>query len=282
VSTLGTITPQNVYDYEFTFEDLFWSTLGVNASDLSDDLWDKGTTYIFELCCAENRILTKYPQNTIFLLGWREIAHGLHAYREEQEEFVEKAQSAGLNITMPYAEKLVNNGIETLEGVKLFVHEATSMTEMFGEYPEGFVIYDGLKPVCKIKNEQYLSLHHISGGDHLHTRNVVIDAYFAGTLDDIMDHLTDPMKEFAESLRHKVEALFLKIQHVFADMDHKHFDTQKDYALFVQANVDRQFWPFFFQKKEDILDQSTDHMEVFTNWLTLTYKRFLDYWKSQE
>lgn len=279
VSTLGTITTHNVGDWDMTFDELFWRVLGVQPDDLAEDLFDKQVTYLFELCATENRILTKYPQDKLFLLGWRNTERGLHAHRQEQEEWVAKS---GLNITLPYAEKMVHTGLDTLEKVKLFVHDATSMTEEFGEYPEGFVIYDGLKPICKMKNEQYLSLHHISGGDHLHTRNVIIDAYFAGTLDDIMDHLTDPMKEFADSLKEKVESLFLRMQAAFNDMNSLTFETQKEYALFVQQAADREFWPFFFQKKDDILDSTVDNMEVFTNWLTLSYKRFLDFWKAKK
>ena len=282
VSTLGTITPMGVYDYDFTFADLFWTTLGVNPDDLTDDLFDKDTTYLFELCCAENRILTKYPSNTIFLLGWRGNEHGLHAHRQEQEEWVKMWTDNGYKVKMPYAEMMVSTGLDSLEKVKLFVHEATSMTDVFGEYPEGFVVYDGLKPVAKMKNEQYLSLHHVSGGDVLHTRNVIIDAYFASTLDDIYDHLTDPMKTFADSLKERVEDLFLQVQHIFSDIKTKDLPTQKDYALYVQSMSPKQFWAFFFQKKDKILDATSDKMDLFTDWLALSYKGFMDFWKSQD
>ena len=36
---------------------------------------------------------------------------------------------------------------------KKLVVDIGDMTDIFGEYPEGFVIYDGFKPVCKMKND---------------------------------------------------------------------------------------------------------------------------------
>ena len=281
VSTLGTITPMNVGDYDFTFSELFWKTLGIPAENINEKLFKKGITYIFELCCTENRILTKYPSNTIYLLGCRDINHGTHANWEEQNSWIRLAVEMGANVRMPYYEHLSELGLNTLDDVKLFVQRSTAHTDKYGEYPEGFILYESLVPVAKMKNEQYVSLHRISGGDHLHTRNVVIDSYFAGTVDDIVCHLTDPLKEFADSLKVKVEALFLRIQHVFAIMNGMTFETQKDYAMFLQKNVEREFWPFFFTKKNDILDSSTDHMDLFTTWLSLSYKKFIDYWKAK-
>lgn len=281
VSTLGTITTMNVQDYDITFEDLFWETLAININESNMDLFNKNMTYIFELCCLENRILTKYPENVIFLLGARNIESGNFSCKEEQEKLVENAVLQGLKLKMPYYEHMTNSGINNLFDMKKFVHDAISMTDMFGDFPEGFVIYDGLKPIAKMKNEQYLSLHHVAGGDRLHTRNVIIDSYFANTIDDLYAHLDDRFKEFADSLKKKVESLFLRMQHTFSSMDAKLFETQKDYAIFIQGNADKEFWAFFFQNKEKLLDSTVDKMDLFTNWLSVSYKKFLDYWKGQ-
>lgn len=77
ISTLGAITTKNVGDYNITFADLFWKTTGDKISfvnKLSD--FDKLYTFIFELCCNENRIVTKYKKNKIVLLGIRNLETG--------------------------------------------------------------------------------------------------------------------------------------------------------------------------------------------------------------
>ena len=277
-STLGTITPFLVGDYEFTFDDLFWKTLGENSKDMITFAKDK--TFILELCCTANRIVTKYPEDKIFLLAVRDNESGEYTSRVDSESIV--ADHIGLNLHLPYFDSLVSLGINSLEELLLFVNKSTSNKELFGEYPEGFVVYDDSKPVCKIKNEAYLAMHNVSGGDTAHTRNVVIDCFFTNTLDDIYDHLIEPMQEYAEGLKDKVVALFEQIQTVMTEIENSEFETQKDYAMKVQAIAPKNFYGFFFQKKNEILDSEKPNMEIFTDWLTLNYKKFEDYWKDRE
>lgn len=78
-STFGTITPQPVDGFSsVTFADLFWQTFGEDAKAKLNEYGNKDYTYIFELCCYQNRIVTKYPDNRIYLLGIRHKISGVY------------------------------------------------------------------------------------------------------------------------------------------------------------------------------------------------------------
>lgn len=65
-STLGTISAQACGDSSWTFEELFKRT--ITDFDLFVSELNKEYTHLFELCTVENRIVTKYPEDTIFYL----------------------------------------------------------------------------------------------------------------------------------------------------------------------------------------------------------------------
>ena len=281
-STLGTITPFQVYDFDITFDALFSKTLGVEIADISEEVFDKGKTYIFELCAPENRILTQYATPKVFLLGIRDNLTGAYGTTLDAINVITNCTNLGYNISSPKLVKLSSTNISSLQSVRLLVEDAIHMVDIFGKYPEGFVIYKDYQPVAKMKNSQYLSLHGISGGDHKHTKNVVIASFFNGTLDDIYDVLVDTMRDFADSLRDKVAILFTDLQHAFKIVKSTEFASQKDYALCVMSNVKGSFVSFFFTKKDQILNKNINEMDLFTDWLKLNYSKFDDYWKKDE
>lgn len=78
-STLGTITPLPIDGFSnVTFADLFWKTFGEEARAKLYEHGNKDYTYLFELCCYQNRIVSKYPDNRIYLLGIRHKISGVY------------------------------------------------------------------------------------------------------------------------------------------------------------------------------------------------------------
>lgn len=281
-STGGTISPGNAGDYDITFDKLFFQTLGISAEVLNSiNSLDKSCTYVHELCCEENRIVTKYPENKIFLLGVRHNAHGTYLDITAQEEIVLDIMSAGGKVSFPHRINFAYIDIKTLSDAKAYVEKESTNHASYGEYPEGFIVYDGFKPLCKMKNMRYLQMHAFSGGDIGHTRNKVIEAFFIGTLDDYYMMLTVRMQQFAESLKDKVVNQYEKMSSVSEHFVGKTFETQKDYALAVQKHVDRQFHAFFFAEKEHILKLGTDLQDVFRKWICKNYSKFENYWKDR-
>jgi hypothetical protein len=54
------------------------------------------------------------------------------------------------------------------------------------------------------------------------------------------------------------------------------FETRKDFALFVQKNVDKTVQGFFFQNAEKFMDHFDEGtlLELFEKWLGKHYRRF--------
>lgn len=65
-------------------------------------------------------------------------------------------------------------------------------------------------PLCKIKNLSYVQKHGILTGNLLSVRNIVIERFFADTLDDVADALVQPpiiafLKELKEKVSKKLQ-----------------------------------------------------------------------------
>jgi hypothetical protein len=285
-STLGTITTTQCGDSSWTFEELFWSTLKVhhaNALDYIVNELDHGFTLITELCTVENRILTKYATDRVFLLGVR---------NNETGEILPCTRDIPLALTRgdvdlmckPKLYPFERYEITDLETATAFVEAESKKDNLYGEYAEGFVIYDENGPVCKMKNERYIQLHHAAGaGDTRCTRNKVIEAFFAGNMDDLYPVLIPSMKEFADKLKDWWNGKIGDLMEAADAFRGKVFEDGKAYAMFVHANVDKQFISYFFQNKVDALSKDgipvgfklcdTD-ADTFADWMKKHYKSF--------
>jgi T4 RnlA family RNA ligase len=258
-STLGTITPSNVGDYNFTFSDLFWTVLNsgkVNINFLDNDVF-KDCTFLFELCTTYNRILTKYPTDRIFLLSVRENKTGEYWDTEDLANV-----AAELGVFLPAAYTFAQLGLVDLESTAKFIEEAAKDNEKYGEYSEGFVGYVDGTPVAKFKNNTYLSLHHLSGGDTAHTKNVVIEAFFNASIDDMMKVLTDPMVAYVEALRQWYIAKSAAVMADYKAIAEGTYADQKAYALRVQQIADKGLMSFFFANKEKVVAKSLSQEDI--------------------
>lgn len=269
-STLGTITPWNVGDYPIKFDALFWQTLGSDNVLAFQKNANKEMTYLFELCAVENRIVTKYKTNRVYLLTVRHNRYGTYEPAQVMAEH--------LLIDTPEMFLLSSIGVNCLEDLRKWV-ESNCQDSEEAEYREGFVVYDGLVPIAKLKTTRYLTLHSVGGGDLGHTRNAVIDAFFNGALDDIWGVIHPTMQVFAESLKEKVIQMTKDVLSAIETLDASKIQTQKDYALWVQSLKYKQFSGFFFQNKEEVL-KNKNIPELFSWWIKNNYKKYESTWKA--
>jgi len=267
ISTLGTITTWYAGDSNLTFDQLFFHVLGKGELEIPNEL--RGHTLLFELCSIENRIVTQYEKDTIFLLAIRNIKTGDYVDREQL-----KGVADTLGVRVPAQEKLTSLGIQTLKEAVAYVEKESEKHEKYGNYPEGMVIYKEGVPVCKMKNERYVQLHHAVGaGDLLCTRNKIIEAYFSGNIDDLMPVLIPTMVKFAETVRSWWASQLAKLLPIVAELAADEYETQKDYALKVQAIVPKQYMGFFFVNKEKILAHEIDS-DSFAAWMKQNSRKF--------
>jgi predicted transcriptional regulator len=144
------------------------------------------------------------------------------------------------------------------------VEESAKDNARYGEYSEGFVGYVDGTPVAKFKNNTYLSLHHLSGGDTAHTKNVVLEAFFNASIDDMMKVLTDPMKEFVEKIRQWYVAKSAAVMADYKAIAEGAYADQKAYALRVQQIADKALMSFFFANKEKVIGKTLSQEDINT------------------
>ena len=268
-STLGTITPHLVNEEAFTFEELFWRTCGFGGAHL-ETLLDKTETYLFELCCDVNRLVTKYEHDHCMLLGIRNTLtgdyhdlHGGHAL----------AVCEGTNTRLPHHVPFKEAGITRLEEAQAFI-ERESVNPRYGEWPEGFVLYHQGAPIAKMKNATYLQLHHVGGGDIGHSKNKIVEAYFMGTLDDIYTMLTDRLAKFADDLQAVAGDVVRGALHTIHTLSERDYEAQKDFALAVNALVPQSFRGFCFRNKALVVAGSPELDDALNAWLCENYAKF--------
>jgi T4 RnlA family RNA ligase len=270
-STSGSITPFKVGDYDITFSELFWKLLGEDKKSILTSI-GKQFTFCFELCSAKNRIVSQYSTDRIYLLLVRHNEYGTY--------LVPSLYHEQLGVYLPRSFFLYELEIKTQEDLVRWVEDNTT-DDADCKYKEGYVGYISGKPIFKAKCQNYLSRHKFSGGDVGATRNNIIEVFFSGCLDDYYDALVDSMKLFADKLKEKAIILNQKVNAMISEMKGKSFPTQKDYALYVLANVDKTFSSFFFANKEKILSGEITN-DDFVHWLKVNQSKFESHWKGQE
>lgn len=271
VSTKGSITPKNVGDHPFTFEDLFWKMIDKNRIYQWMDL--KGYTLLTEICTTYNRIVTKYPNDRIYLLAIRINETGEYLLDSDVDRI-----AAMLGMYRPERHYFKKLRIATLDQAISWVEGQSTRTDL-GEVPEGWVVYSNGKPVAKIKNANYLALHGTLS-DPKHTRKVLIEAFFAGNADDLVKYLNDYQLGLLEELRKWYIAKLKVITTLAGSMVGQVYLTQKDYAMDVMKGCDdKRLTGFFFLNKASIVkgDNISDLLKV---WFREGWKRFEDDFKT--
>ena len=184
------------------------------------------------------------------------------------------------NVRLPNQIFVSDIGIKTIQQLREWVDKDAEKNSDI-EFPEGFVIYWNGKPVAKVKNTKYMQAFSVSGGNKSHAKNVIIQSIFTGNLDDIYTMLIPELQEFANMVQEKTRKMFTEIQGVIKEIPNNHFQTQKEYALFIQKHCHQTaFQPFFYQNKEDLINGKDGH-KLFEEWIKKNYQRFDEIWKER-
>lgn len=216
-STLGSIQTENVFDDPYTFSDLFWKLAP------KDIKFVKGETYMFEMCAQANQVVTVYEKEHVALLAIRNV-DGYFYSREKVDLF---AKDNGISRPV-----FIDRVFTSKEDIETFVEEESKNEDKYGKIPEGFVAYLE-QPIFKCKNEKYHQYHLINTGNRRYVRKNLVEAFFAGNIDDIYGNLTSDNMEFVDRLRNEVLRLeeFFKV--IFFALEGIH--DRKTYALKVMG-----------------------------------------------
>jgi hypothetical protein len=269
-STLGTITPMALHGKGQTFDALFWETSGIRPFL---DYLHRGSTYLFELCTPHNRIVTKYERPHVVFLGARRNADGAY-YDTHYHVLGSQMEAATMgSIRRPHGHVVSTLGLRTDEDLVAWV-EAQSNDPRYGQWPEGFVAYLGNAPVAKIKNQRYLQLHAVGGGDVATARKRVQQALFGGTIDDVEQALVDDLVVHLEALRASVRHMSAEAIHTMnAALADGPFTDRKAFALAVQRHVPARYQAWAYLR-------GPVGALAFDEWLAQHYTKLQTEWDS--
>lgn len=261
---------------------------------VNEALLDQSRTYVFELCCKETQVITRYPTERIYLLGSIDTATG-NVLTQDQLD----AAAAALKVMRPTRCFAKEENITSLASTLAWIEEQSKPTVSngrFGEYPEGFVVYYQDRPICKLKNRFYNDRHAFYAKDLSHMRNLMIERYFAGTTDDVLSFCPPPIVAFVEEMTVKVQDLFKvvvverkKLVDAMTAMC-TNVANENRVGVFSQlvANSEslrQNYLSKFFLKYKDIViaphpPSEAQLKENYLSWLDSNWKSLSDYWRS--
>ena len=250
-----------------TFEEIFYEVTELGEAQLSQ--LNREHTYLFELCSADNPVITQYAEEKAYLLGARHSQSGAYLPAED-EQLQGLVQTSG--IVWPHRIPVAELDLDTREDLLLFVEQAARQ-DRYGHWPEGFVLYASGEPVAKLKNRTYLQCLHALGGNRDLAKKGVMEAVVGGSIDDIYGLLDADLQAYADRLTQKLAGMleatrsFLKALSTEENMDVRTF------ALAVKDKIPGQFHGFFFQNKQGLLAGDLEGEAAFEQWLQLSAGR---------
>lgn len=226
----------NVGQESFTFADLFWKIMYGNLM-FHDDL-DPRNTYMFELTSKYNRVVTSQMNNEgrIQLIGVRDRETGMEfpveLYRGE----------------FPVVESFSMNTIEE-------ILEASKQLDPSKQ--EGFVLVDKNFNRLKVKSEKYVLIHHLK--DSINDERIV-DLIKTGEDSEVFAYFPDLKVRFDEIKKEWDEAIYDLDCIWELCIEKERFNTQKEFALFVQEHYHTIYHSFFYMKRAGKVKNATEWM----------------------
>lgn len=223
VSTLGSIHNTSTLDNGKTFSEIFFS-----LSDLKYDKLNKENTYIFELCCDVNQIVTKYSSDRIYYLGTND--------REFKPVSLD-ISSVSNSILLPKSISYKYSEGDTWEVISKIIDE--HFTKDLGINPEGVCGYKDNVPVFKWKLSNYLLLHKTMSGNERYVKRSIVRMTLDGTIDDHYSNLADYQKEISDKARKFIVNLSIELENNYLALL-ENVSSKKDLAI----KTDKIPWPY--------------------------------------
>ena len=229
-STRGTAFAESqCMNSEYTFHDLCVKASNasymeeVEASAELADL-DQGVTYLLELTCRENRVVTVYEGYDLHFLGAR---------RNDTGEYVSVPNSALWVMNWKAVNKYKFDSAQACK----------ETAEKLPNLAEGYVVYQNGIPVCKVKSPAYVAVHHLRGNG-IPSLKRIVDLVAVGEEDEYLTYFPedrkyfDPVTQAKAWIINQADAMW----HVAKDIE-----EQKQFAIVVK---DLSFAWLLFQARK--------------------------------
>lgn len=214
IATRGTAFGESqVMDWSITFKELFLRALSLDSTEKFEYRLHSDFTYLFELSCMENRVVTKYDKDTVVFLAKRDNDSG--DYKNPDEEELTFFTEIGVRMPKTFS----------LNSIKEVQEAAENLTNL----EEGFIVYENGVPVCKIKSPTYVIVHHIRG-EGLNKRRIA-QLVWSNEEQEYLSYFPEDEKHFKDwRIAHSKMVSNLD----FLWNTNKGLESQKDFAMQVK------------------------------------------------
>ena len=206
-----------------------------------DDIFCRISTYIFEYCSPENRIVTKYDEAHMVLTGVR------HNRTGEESDFIDDRY-----IALIFGELRVRAPkIYSAENMDELVEYANNLPNL----EEGFVVRcQKTNKRVKIKSKTYLVAHKLRGNEAVPTRKNVLTLVLEGEVDEFLAYFPE-WKGIISAAQAEVNAILEDAEEFWEKA--KNIESQKEYALVVKSA--KAPWILFSARKNGTIPSVEFH-----------------------
>lgn len=213
IATRGTaFAESNVGGWDLTFKDLVLKALNMTNEEfqikclfhLSFD-----HTYLCEITAMENRVVTPYKGYTLWHLATRHNISG------------DYLDSDGI---------LKIGAIKPKEYTFKTSEECLKVASELPDLQEGYVVYQGGVPICKVKSPAYVAVHHIKG-EGLNPKRIA-ELVLSGEVEEYLKYFPED-EVFITPYNDKHNTLISEI--LVKSKEVEGFNDQKEFALMVKG-----------------------------------------------
>ena len=192
----------NINGFGLTFSKLFWDTFKWKLPAI-----DCNFCFFFELTSPYNRVVVRYSEPNLTLLGARNI--------KTLQEIT--AQEAYQYIPCPIVKEFPLTSFDEI---------VSSFDKMDPLVQEGYVVCDGFFNRVKVKHPGYVFLHHAKDG--LMSQKSILDIVRQGEVPEVLLAFPEYKPAFDEA-KSKLDNLIEQLEKEYAVI--KHIEEQKSFAL---------------------------------------------------
>ena len=225
VNTSGSFGLSTPEGYKGTWQDLFWEYSGNLRGKLLRT--SQAYTLIFELCTPVNKVVRRYENPGIFLIGVNSISQ---QYSEVIEFGRGDVESIADTLGCRVVDRHIFNSKSKLEEW-LLEKEAEDPTF------EGVVIRDHRKIRCKWKTKSYTTLHHLFDNGNVILPKNLVNIVMGGEYSEVSTNIPE-VKPALDEVSEVIEKAFAGLAEVW--LSNRELESQKDFAMNVKEH------PFFY------------------------------------
>lgn len=223
VATRGTAFAESENYTGESFESLIVKAFGCDSIDQLDEtlkmvLLPRHCTFIFEYTSPNNRVVTPYKEDKMYLLGIRHNITG-NEFKSSNLCWAHEMQRVGLNVTKPKTFQFSSE-----EEMKQFVNSLDGLQE-------GVVAHDTKNDIrVKMKADQYVAVHRLRG-DNIPTPKRIMGLVVTNETEEYLAYFPEERERFAPYMDKWAE-LHVVIDFIY--QTHMNLSSQKEFALAIK------------------------------------------------